>query len=63
MRRPLQHSLTHCRTFSLTIVSLETSKRATSVSVVVVIMVTGDKAVIDKVGTSEAAREHIIVEI
>jgi hypothetical protein len=47
----------------LTIVSLATSERATSISVVVVIVVTGDKAVIDKVGTSEAAREHIIVEI
>ena len=42
---------------------LSTSKRVTSVSVVADIMITGNIALRDKAGTSEAAHEHILVEI
>ena len=50
----------------LNIVSLALSKRFTSVIVISVILiprVAGDTALIDKVGTSVVAREHIVEEI
>jgi hypothetical protein len=47
----------------LNIVSLALSKRATSVSVILIPRVAGDTAEVDKVGTSVVAREHIVEEI